>query len=89
MREMLLQTGAEWRERAACLEYPAVLFFGVDDSESPVDRRLREERAKRVCYGCEVRKQCLEYALSTKEPYGIWGGLTEIERRGRLAGRAN
>ena len=89
MNEPILATKAEWRERAACLEYPAVLFFGLDDSESPGERRTREERAKRICLGCEVRRECLDYALTTKEPYGIWGGLTEIERRARNHGRIN
>ncbi len=90
MRDGLLNpTDTEWREQAACLEYPAVLFFGVDDSETPAERRAREDRAKRVCWGCGVRRECLEYALATKEPYGIWGGLTEIERRGRAHSRAN
>ena len=84
MRETFINE-AEWRERAACLEYPAVLFFGLDDSETPAERRTREDQAKRVCFECGVRKECLDYALTTKEPYGIWGGLTEIERRGRLA----
>lgn len=88
MRDLLI-TEAEWRERAACLSYPAVLFFGMDDSETPAERRSREDRAKRVCFGCGVRKECLEYALATKEPYGIWGGLTEIERRSRLHTRTN
>lgn len=78
---------AEWRLRAACLKYPAVLFFGLDDSETPVERRAREDRAKEICAQCEVRQECLDYALATKEPYGIWGGLTEIERKGRVRGR--
>ncbi|HYN37034.1 MAG TPA: WhiB family transcriptional regulator [Actinomycetota bacterium] len=89
MRDGVLTTETEWREDAACLEYPAILFFGVDDSETPADRRAREERAKRVCWGCGVRRECLDYALATKEPYGIWGGLTEIERRGRVHSRSN
>ncbi len=89
MKDGLLTTDTEWREQAACLEYPAVLFFGVDDSETPADRRAREEQAKRVCWECVVRRECLEYALATKEPYGIWGGLTEIERRGRAHSRSN
>jgi WhiB family redox-sensing transcriptional regulator len=38
---------------------------------------------------CAVRRECLEYALTTKEPYGIWGGLTEVERRARQHGRIN
>ncbi|MQB01706.1 MAG: WhiB family transcriptional regulator [Actinobacteria bacterium] len=79
-----MTTGLAWREDAACLEYPAVLFFGLDDNESAVERRSREDRAKGVCYGCTVRQECLDYALATREPYGIWGGLTEIERRSRL-----
>ena len=88
MNKPLLLPEAEWRERAACLAYPAILFFGLDDNESPVERRTREERAKQVCAQCEVRKECLEYALLTREPYGIWGGLTEIERKARLRTRS-
>lgn len=88
MNSSLVTPEAEWREDAACLEYPAVLFFGLDDSETPAERRTREDRAKRVCLACGVRKECLEYALATKEPYGIWGGLTEIERRSRTHSRA-
>ena len=37
--------------------------------------------ARTVCRGCEVRVQCLEWALATDEGWGIWGGLTEKERR--------
>ena len=87
--ESVLTEGAEWRERAACLQYPAVVFFGLDDSETPAERRAREDQAKSICYGCEVQQECLDYALRTREPYGIWGGLTEIERRARQHGRVN
>lgn len=87
MRELVLSPDATWREQAACLEYPSVLFFGVDDSEPPAERRGREDQAKQVCAECCVREECLNFALATKEPYGIWGGLTEIERRARLHGR--
>lgn len=88
MNESVLAADAEWRERAACLEYPAVIFFGLDDSETPAERRAREDTAKSICDRCDVRQECLEYALATREPYGIWGGLTEIERKARLRGRA-
>ena len=37
--------------------------------------------AKKVCVGCEVRSECLEYALANDERFGIWGGLSERERR--------
>ena len=85
MKEMVSAPAPEqWRERAACLTYPAVVFFGVDDLESAAERRIREDEAKRICARCEVRAECLDYALDTREPYGVWGGLTESERRTRL-----
>lgn len=84
MGDSVLLPEAEWRERAACLEYPSVLFFGLDDLETAAERRAREDKAKAICMTCDVREECLEYALATREPYGIWGGLTEIERRARL-----
>lgn len=88
MSNAVMTTTTAWRENASCLEYPAVLFFGIDDSESPAERRLREDKAKQVCSMCVVRDQCLEYALAKREPYGIWGGLTELERKARLRSRA-
>ena len=50
--------------------------------------------AKRVCRSCEVRAECLEYALENDERFGIWGGMSERERRrlkraGRLTGEAS
>lgn len=89
MQETVITTDGEWREHAACLEHPAVLFFGLEDNESSSERRLREEEAKRVCFSCSVKQDCLEYALEMREPYGIWGGLTEVERRSRLHRRSN
>jgi WhiB family redox-sensing transcriptional regulator len=89
MNTSLPALDAEWRESAACLSHPSILFFGLDDNETPVERRAREERAKEICATCPVQRECLEYALATKEPYGIWGGLTEVERKSRLRGRAS
>ena len=83
----VLLTDTTWRERASCLAHPAVLFFGLDDSEPPAERRAREDQAKKVCAECSVRSECLDYALTTREPYGIWGGLTELERKTRLRSR--
>ena len=88
MKEALIPE-AEWRERAACLPYPAILFFGMDDNEAAAERHSREEEAKEICTRCLVRDDCLDYALNTKETYGIWGGLTEVERKARLQGRAS
>lgn len=75
------EASADWHEDAACRSFPAILFFGHDDTEGSSERRAREERAKLICRGCAVRGKCLEYALSSEEKYGIWGGLTELERR--------
>jgi WhiB family redox-sensing transcriptional regulator len=53
-----------------------------------VERELREGRAKAICAGCPVQPQCLDHALAIQEPHGIWGGLTENERRAVLELRA-
>ena len=82
--DTLVLPDAEWRDQAACLPYPAVLFFGMDD-ETPAERRIREDEAKAICAVCGVRRECLDYALDTNEVYGIWGGLSEVERKGRGA----
>lgn len=79
--ERILLDEPVWREDAACLPYPAILFFGQDDNETPAERRAREDQAKIVCETCVVRVECLQYAIETKEQYGIWGGLTELERK--------
>ena len=70
----------DWLLAAACRGRPD-LFFAPDDSETRGDRRRREARAKAVCQSCPVRVDCLEEALEQDERFGIWGGLTERERR--------
>ena len=52
--------------------------------ESRTAREAREARAKAICRTCIVREDCLAYALEIAEPHGIWGGLSEIERRALL-----
>ena len=44
-------------------------------------RRRRDERAKAICQDCPVLDECRDHALSTREPYGVWGGMSEEERR--------
>ena len=62
-----------WQERANCLGVDPDLFFP--------ERGASTREAKGVCRGCEVRAECLEYALAHGEKFGIWGGLSERERR--------
>ena len=69
-----------WMVAAACLGHNQ-LFFAPDESESRSQRAYRESRAKAVCHECVVRTHCLSEALRSDERFGIWGGLTEKERR--------
>jgi WhiB family redox-sensing transcriptional regulator len=70
-----------WQWRAACRGDDSGLFFAPSHLESREARDARERRAKTICGECPVRAECLEYALRTREPHGIWGGMNELERR--------
>lgn len=77
----------EWHARAACRGSRASLFFAPTSSERRDQRRQRERKAKALCAECPVREACLSYALRIEEAYGIWGGLSEAERRGLVIRR--
>jgi WhiB family redox-sensing transcriptional regulator len=68
----------DWRYRAACRGEDPELFFPIGAAGPAL---VQIARAKQVCARCPVRAACLRYALVTGEDYGIWGGLTEDERR--------
>jgi len=70
-----------WQDRAACRGPQAVVFFPPPSFERKADRQERELRAKAICSECSARVECLEYALANGEKFGIWGGLSERERR--------
>jgi WhiB family redox-sensing transcriptional regulator len=70
-----------WRADAACQGATAGHFYPPATAESREDRQAREGAARELCGRCSVRDACLQYALYVAEPYGIWGGLTEAERR--------
>jgi WhiB family transcriptional regulator, redox-sensing transcriptional regulator len=69
-----------WMLSAGCFGRTE-LFFAPDESESRTERRYRESQAKAVCTACAVQPDCLSEALKSDERFGIWGGLTERERR--------
>jgi WhiB family transcriptional regulator, redox-sensing transcriptional regulator len=73
-----------WHLEAACRGPESALFFPPTFGERRDEREMRETRAKAICAECAVRTECLEFALRVREPHGIWGGLTESERRRRL-----
>jgi WhiB family transcriptional regulator, redox-sensing transcriptional regulator len=70
---------ANWQERAACRGADTRIFYHPDNERGP-SRRRREMRAKQICRGCPVLTECLSWALATREPYGVWGGLSPEER---------
>jgi WhiB family transcriptional regulator, redox-sensing transcriptional regulator len=75
----------DWVHRARCKDEDPELFFPVGVTE-PAISQIRA--AKEVCSRCPVRLDCLEWALSTAQDAGVWGGLSEDERRAlRLARR--
>ncbi|MDX6201718.1 MAG: WhiB family transcriptional regulator, redox-sensing transcriptional regulator [Frankiales bacterium] len=69
-----------WQERALCAQTDPESFFPEKGGST--------REAKRICISCDVKDDCLEYALANDERFGIWGGLSERERRRlkRLAG---
>ncbi len=69
-----------WRHYAACQGKDPELFFPIGTS-GPATRQLDE--AKRICAGCPVQSLCLEWAVLARIDYGVWGGLSEDERRCR------
>jgi WhiB family transcriptional regulator, redox-sensing transcriptional regulator len=70
----------DWTARAACRgSDPDALFV----------QGAAQNRAKAVCFGCPVRAECLADALDNRVEFGVWGGLTERERRALLRRRAN
>lgn len=72
-----------WADRARCAGQEWELFFGPSEGwrETRSERAEREATAKKLCARCPVRRECLEKSLEEGHQYGVWGGLTEEERR--------
>jgi WhiB family redox-sensing transcriptional regulator len=77
VRELYLLEGdgddPGWQERGLCAQTDPEAFFPEKGGST--------REAKKVCLTCDVRQDCLEYALANDERFGIWGGLSERERR--------
>ena len=63
----------EWRSKAACRDSDVSVFFPAGEEDAG--------EAKAICAVCPVRDECLEWAMATRQDDGVWGGLTEVERR--------
>jgi WhiB family redox-sensing transcriptional regulator len=69
----------DWQMSAACRGEDPGTFFHPDGERGPA-RTARERSAKAICARCPIISQCAAHALSVREPYGIWGGMSEEER---------
>jgi len=78
--ETITIPGRDWRQLAACRHADPELFFPVSASGPSQDQVTQ---AKAICAGCPVRQQCLGFALDTRQDHGVWGGMSEEERRPR------
>jgi hypothetical protein len=73
-RQRDVEAAQSWMRSAACANVDAELFF-------PATSRQPATEAKQICAACPVQAECLEYSLVNEEEFGVWGGLTEKERR--------
>jgi len=73
----MIEFASDWRADGACRTVDPDLFFPI--AVGAVANR-QTAKAQQICAGCPVRQQCLDFALRTREPVGIWGGTTPEER---------
>ncbi|HVF18647.1 MAG TPA: WhiB family transcriptional regulator [Mycobacteriales bacterium] len=76
----------EWQLQGRCRGLDSDLFFHPDGDRGP-SRSTRERAAQAICADCPVIAQCARQSLASREPYGVWGGLTESDRDDILSGR--
>ncbi len=76
----------DWQLDGACRRVGPETFFHPEGERGSA-RQLRDNAAKEVCASCPVMAQCRAHALAVREPYGVWGGLTEDEREAVYAGQ--
>lgn len=75
----------DWQARGACRGMDSAVFFHPD-YERGVARTTRDATAKTLCRRCPVVQACRTHALQVREPYGVWGGLSEQDREEILHG---
>ncbi|MCL2453687.1 MAG: WhiB family transcriptional regulator [Micrococcales bacterium] len=68
----------DWRHRASCLDEDPELFFPIGNT-GPALQQI--DQAKAVCQRCDVVETCLAWAIETGQDAGVWGGMSEDERR--------
>lgn len=73
----------EWQSTAACRGMDSAMFFHPPE-ERNASRENRIEQAKTICRACQALMDCRAHALRAREPYGIWGGMSEDDRANLL-----
>jgi len=68
----------DWRHEAACRDEDPELFFPIGNTGPAL---IQIEEAKRVCRSCNVMDSCLQWAMDTSQEAGVWGGMSEDDRR--------
>ena len=71
-------TAINWRSAGACLSADPDLFFPIS-ARGPAEKQIAQ--AKKICAGCRVRQECLEFAQVHELTYGVWGGTTPEDRQ--------
>jgi len=71
-------SAVDWRAAGACLSADPDLFFPIG-AKGPAEKQVA--RAKLICAGCGVRRECLEFAIAHDLTHGIWGGTTPEDRQ--------
>jgi len=79
LAQVPLDSKWHWQEQGLCRSTDPLLFFHPQN-ERGSSRSRRDQSAKRVCASCPVRLECADYAIRAREPYGVWGGLSEDDR---------
>ena len=79
LAQVPLDSKWHWQELGLCRTVDPLLFFHPQN-ERGSSRSRRDQSAKRVCASCPVRLECADYAIRAREPYGVWGGLSEDDR---------
>lgn len=69
----------DWQLLAACRGTDPDTFFHPD-GERGEEKEARENSAKAICFSCPVIEECAAHSLAVREPYGVWGGMSEHER---------
>lgn len=75
----------DWQLEGACRTVSPEVFFHPEGERGSA-RRSRDMEAKRVCLACPVLRQCRGHALAVREPYGVWGAMSEEEREAHYTG---